>query len=99
MKNILILVICSALLAPILEQVVVGFNLISDSDFSTAELVETEEDSTESAEEKENEVEEADLIQWFKLPLSVFELTWTQTDYIFMSLIREIPSPPPGSRS
>ena len=99
MKNILILFICSALLTPILEQVVVGFDLISDSDFSSAELVENEEDSKESEEEKENEIEEAELIQWPEVHYSRFELAFTQLGYRAKSHIREIPSPPPDSLS
>lgn len=82
-----------------MEQFVVGFGLLSDSDFSIVELAGNEEDSKESEEEKENEVEEGSPIQRFKFSFVAFELIWTQPDYVVMSLVREIPSPPPDSFS
>gem|GEM_PF-2336466 len=101
MQKLVILLMCLTLLTPTMEKVVVGFGLLSDIEFSVAELVEAEEESKESEEEenREKELEQAELVQWLEISFEGFESNWSVAEHTVNSLVREIPSPPPDQFS
>ena len=77
------------------------FGVLSESDFSVAELVENEEESKESEteESKESELDCIEVMQWVAISFKGFESHWSATEHTVRSLIREIPSPPPDKFS
>lgn len=91
LQRFLILFMCFALLTPTLEEVVFELGILSDADFSVAELLEGEEESKES----EKELEQAELVQWLQISFVLYGSTWSVEDHSAKSLVREIPSPPP----